>query len=75
MQPCDRPVMVLLTSTLVIGQQASYHSCPVHVDSVVARLQDELHTEMVVQQGALEDWWYDASGEQRAEPEPVETER
>jgi hypothetical protein len=67
---CDRPVMVTFQSTVhPLNQHAVYESCPVHVDSVIAREQDELHDLMAANEGTLTDWWYTVSGEPRPEPE------
>lgn len=38
----------------VIG---GYAACPLHVDTVVARVQDNLHEVMAEREGALTDWW------------------
>lgn len=43
---------MLVTETLVI-----YASCPQHVDTAIARMQDTLHETMANQDGALHDWW------------------
>lgn len=55
---CGLPAMatfvcdLLVTETLLTGA-----SCPQHVDTIIGRLQDNLHDTMSLQEGVLLDWW------------------
>lgn len=40
-----------------IAAGGGYATCPRHVDTVIARLQDNLHETMVQYEGVLTDWW------------------
>jgi len=58
--------MSTLTLTLVtLDTPAEYATCPGHVDTVIARMQDTLHETMDMQHGALEDWWVEQHPEFR----------
>jgi hypothetical protein len=61
--------MAMFASALVTDTMAQYRTCPVHVDTQIARLQDELHTEMATQEGALLDWWTALNPPPDPEPE------
>lgn len=40
-----------------IAQAGDYATCPFHVDTVIARMQDNLHETMGQYEGVLVDWW------------------
>jgi hypothetical protein len=55
---CGLEPMVVLTSDLLpVEVGAAYGSCPYHVDTVIARLQDQLHEAIDNYEGVLVDWW------------------
>jgi hypothetical protein len=55
---CGLEAMVAVTSDLMpVELVVTYASCPYHIDTVVARLQDDLHTAIANYEGVLVDWW------------------
>jgi hypothetical protein len=55
---CGDVTMSVIAASLVTEEgMLAYGTCPKHVDTVVARVQDELHEAMTIQEGALLDWW------------------
>ena len=63
---CGLPAMAVVSVVMVTDQAAEYPTCPRHLDTTVARAQDATHDQMVLQDGALSDWW----AEVNPEPEP-----
>lgn len=52
-----------------IGVAGGYASCPFHVDTVIARLQDNLHETTAQYDGVLRDWWDELHPPPEPEPE------
>lgn len=65
---CGLEVMAAFAVTMPpIEQVGGYATCPRHVDTVIARLQDNVHEIMAQYEGVLTDWWE----ELHPPPEPI----
>jgi len=54
---CGDLAMLLVTGEMITGDSGNFAGCPLHVDTAIARLQDEIHTVMETKQGILSDWY------------------
>lgn len=51
------PVAVFNVQLPPLSLSAGYAACPYHVDTVIARMQEQLHETLDEHQGVLVDWW------------------
>lgn len=69
---CGQPAMAVFATGVVTEVQAQYASCPFHVDTLIARMQDQLHDVMTEQEGVLIDWWAEVNPQPEPEVEQAE---